>query len=278
MKLDESEVREQKLSAEHHAEARRSLEVLGYVVFENVLPESKIATLRSVFFKLLEENHAKLGDNRGKQRQGGVPLPIEEPFSDPDVMGNPLALDLIADLLDGDITCSYFSSDTPMPGSDYQPAHRDGKYLFPGLPVTITSYMYELNIPLVDFRPDNGPVEIWPHTHLVQDLELGAPDALERGTAAATQTEVQRFAAGLDPRPVIMPAGSFLIRDPRMWHRGTPNRSDQPRPMLSLSYHRPWYRFNSVSLRREVYDAWPQRMQQIFRLATIDGETSREFS
>jgi ectoine hydroxylase-related dioxygenase (phytanoyl-CoA dioxygenase family) len=277
VKLSEQEVRERKLSAEHHAEAKRALRALGYVVLESVLPEETVATLRSTFFELLDANVKKVGDNRGRQRQGGVPLPVEEPFSHPDVMGNPLALDVFADLLDGDITCSYFSSDTPLPGSDYQPAHRDGKYLFPGLPATVPPYMYELNIPLVDFREDNGPVEVWPHTHLIPALELSAPDALEQGAPGATTTEVQRFASGLGPRPVLMPAGSFLLRDPRMWHRGSPNGSDLPRPMLSLAYHRPWYRFNSVTLRREVYDAWPERMQRLFRLATIDGQTSREF-
>jgi hypothetical protein len=48
--------------------------------------------------------------------------------------------------------------------------------------------------------------------------------------------------------------------------------------MLSLAYHRPWYRFNSVTLSGEVYRTMPERMQRLFRLATIDGETSRDFS
>ena len=91
-------------------------------------------------------------------------------------------------------------------------------------------------------------------------------------------TSVQRFASELPSQPVIMPAGSFLIRDPRMWHRGTPNRSDAPRPMLSLAYNRTWYRFNAVTLSNEVYDAWPQSLQELFRLACIDGELSREFA
>ena len=278
MKLTDQEVRERKLTEAHHAEARRALEVTGYVIFESVLPADTVTALHSAFIELLEQNMREVGDNRGRQRQGGVPLPIEEPFSDPDVLGNPLAIDLLADLLDGDITCSYFASDTPLPGSDYQPAHRDGKALFPGSAFTVPPYMYELNIPLVDFRPDNGPLEVWPHTHRVQDISLAGPNALLLPAAEQRATEVQRFAAGLGPEPVLMPAGSLLLRDPRMWHRGSPNRSDAPRPMLAIAYNRPWYRFNSVRVSRGVYDAWPERLQQIFRLASIDGELSTEFA
>jgi ectoine hydroxylase-related dioxygenase (phytanoyl-CoA dioxygenase family) len=278
VRLDARELQNQKLSAEHHAEATRDLEVLGYVVLEGVIGQEKVEALRTAFFALLEENHRRLGDNRGKQRQGGVPLSIEEPFDDPAVLANPLALGVFGDLLQEDLICSYFSSDTGLPGSQYQPAHRDGKALFPGLPVTVPPYMYEVNIPLVDFREDNGPTEIWPMSHRISDVNLAAPDALERGFAAATETEIQRYVSGLNPQAVIMPAGSLLLRDPRMWHRGTPNNSDQPRPMLSLAYHFPWYRFNSVSVRGEVYEAWPEYMQRIFRLATIDGRTSIEFA
>ncbi|MDT7705913.1 MAG: hypothetical protein QOG20_1520 [Pseudonocardiales bacterium] len=278
MKLDASELRAQKLSAEHHAEVKRDLQVRGYAVLEKVIPDDKLEQVRSGFFERLAANVRQVGDNRGKQRQGGVPLPIEEPFTDPEIMANPLALDVYEDLLGADIACSYFSSDTPLPGSEYQPAHRDGQDLFPGLAVTLPAYMYEINIPLVDFREDNGPVEIWPFSHLVNGFSLGNPRALEHEGVSATQTEVQDYTASLSPQPVLMPAGSLLLRDPRMWHRGTPNRSDEPRPMLSLAYHRPWYRFNSVTLSGEVYRTMPERMQRLFRLATIDGETSRDFS
>lgn len=278
MKLDQSELSNQRLSDEHRAEVKRDLQVRGYAILEDVLPADKLERVRTAFFDRLDANVQRVGDNRGKQRQGGVPLPIEEPFTDPEIMANPLALDVYKELLGDDITCSYFSSDTPLPGSEYQPAHRDGQDLFPGLQATLPAYMYEVNIPLVDFREDNGPVEIWPFTHLVNELPLGNPRALEHEGVSATTTEVQQYAVSLSPQPALMPAGSLLLRDPRMWHRGTPNRSDRPRPMLSFAYHRPWYRFNSVSLRGDVYRAMPEDMQRLFRLATIDGETSRDFS
>jgi ectoine hydroxylase-related dioxygenase (phytanoyl-CoA dioxygenase family) len=297
MRLDPKEIAAWKLSDQHLEDAIRELRVTGYVIFEGILDAPRVQHLHSAFMGIFERYVAEIGDNRGKQRQGGVPLPIEGVFADPDLIGNPLVVDLLERLLGPELVCSYFASDTPMPGSEYQPVHRDGKDLFPGVPVTVPPYMYELNVPLVDFREDNGPVEVWPRTHLLSDFPLldQPRDELRAGNGQMTvtttsgrpvsvlasafrDTDVQRFAAGLAGQPVLMPAGSFLVRDPRMWHRGTPNRSSAARPMLSLAYGRPWYRFNAVTLQREVYDAWPQRVRELFRLACIDGSLSREFA
>jgi ectoine hydroxylase-related dioxygenase (phytanoyl-CoA dioxygenase family) len=297
MRLDPSEIAGWQLSDQHREEAVRALQVTGYVIFENVLAESHVQRLRSAFMDIFERYVAEIGDNRGKQRQGGVPLPLEGEFADPDLIGNAMVIDLIEQLLGPELVCSYFASDTPLPGSEYQPVHRDGKDLFPGVPVTVPPYMYELNVPLVDFRPDNGPIEVWPRTHLVSDFQLleQKRDELQAGNGQLTvttesgrpasvlasaqrDTEVQQFADGLAGQPVLMPAGSFLIRDPRMWHRGTPNRSTAARPMLSLAYGRSWYRFNAITLRRDVYDAWPHRVRELFRLACMDGVLSREFA
>ena len=297
MKLTREERDAWQLSDESLLEATRSLQVSGYVVLEEALSAPKVSELRGAFLSIFERYVAEIGDNRGKARQGGVPLPIEKPFSDPEIIANPMVLQVIRAVLGDDVVCSYFASDTPMPGSEYQPIHRDGKDLFPGLPVTTPPFMYELNIPLVDFRPDNGPVEVWPRTHLVNNFSLmeQGRDELRVGNGSMavttdtgkprvllgselTRTSVQQFANNIPGQPVLMPAGSFLIRDPRMWHRGTPNRSDAPRPMLSFAYGRTWYRFNAVNLSRNTYDAWPPDVQELFRLACIEGELSREFA
>jgi hypothetical protein len=297
MQLDAPEIAAWKLSDRHLEDAIRELQVTGYVIFENVLVAPRVQQLHSAFMDIFERYVAQIGDNRGRNRQGGVPLPIEGAFADPDLVGNPMVTDLLERLLGPDIVCSYFASDTPMPGSQYQPVHRDGKDLFPGVPVTVPPYMYELNVPLVDFREDNGPIEVWPRTHLVSDFPLleQPRDELRVGNgemkvtsttgrpvsvlaAEFRGTGVQQFADDLAGQPVLMPAGSFLVRDPRMWHRGTPNRSAAARPMLSLAYGRPWYRFNAINLSSDVYDAWPQRVRELFRLACIDGSLSREFA
>jgi len=54
----------------------------------------------------------------------------------------------------------------------------------------------------------------------------------------------------LDDEPLWMkrstlcpvPAGSVILRDPRAWHGGTPNLSDQIRLMPNIEYYSYWYR------------------------------------
>ena len=52
----------------------------------------------------------------------------------------------------------------------------------------------------------------------------------------------------LDRREKIAPPirantekGDVLIRDDRLWHRGLPNNSDLPRPMIAMIHRTAWY-------------------------------------
>ena len=82
---------------------------------------------------------------------------IEGAFAAPDVIGNPLVIDLFERLLGPDLVCSYFASDTPMPGSEYQPVHRDGKELFPGVPVTVVPGVTSAPAPTSEPLPTTTP-------------------------------------------------------------------------------------------------------------------------
>jgi hypothetical protein len=46
-----------------------------------------------------------------------------------------------------------------------------------------------------------------------------------------------------------MRMGDVMIRDVRAVHRGTPNFTDQPRPMVVLGYSRRWYYRPEVNIR-----------------------------
>jgi ectoine hydroxylase-related dioxygenase (phytanoyl-CoA dioxygenase family) len=71
-------------------------------------------------------------------------------------------------------------------------------------------------IPLVDLTRENGPTEFVPRSH----VSWGAAE------------------------PSIVPclkAGSYLVFDYRLRHRGLGNRSLAPRPLLYLTYAKPFF-------------------------------------
>jgi hypothetical protein len=169
MKLSEEELKSGTLSTETIQIAVDQVRINGYVIIEKILSKKKIQKLYQSFMETFENHISKNDLNRGKSRTQ-MYLPFVEPFIDSDVITNPFALPIIESLLGSDCACRYFASDTPLPGSEYQPVHSDLQALFPESMITLPPTGIVLNIPLVDFKENNGPVEIWPGgTHLIPE-------------------------------------------------------------------------------------------------------------
>lgn len=235
----------------------------GYFLLEEAFSAEKTDQLFSAFKMLLDHFRETNESNRGKNRYN-LALPPQSPFIDEDVIvGNP-AYDVLQRVLGDDLAVSFLAADTPLEGSDYQNAHADGRMLFPKLGISLPAYCLVMNILLVDFTKENGPLEIWPNgSHLFD------------GSEAMIGTEHRA------PEQVIAPAGSLLVRDHRMWHRGSPNRTPDMRPMMAVVYSKSWYRFGEaevgtlpVHLSEEQYLGWTDEMQKVFRFANVDGASN----
>jgi ectoine hydroxylase-related dioxygenase (phytanoyl-CoA dioxygenase family) len=112
---------------------------------------------------------------------------------------------------------------------------------------------------LTDFTTENGPLEVWPNgSHFFDPTEAISGSKLR------------------DPVAVIGPAGSVVVRDARMWHRGTPNRTPKMRPMLALTFQRSWFRFDAgfmpIAIEEETYRDWPKEMQRLFRFGRVPND------
>jgi hypothetical protein len=256
MKLSPEELERQVLKPETLQTAVQLVKVNGYVIFEGVLPHEGVQRLHAAFMRVFESYIARTDPNRGANRYQ-MHVPFMAPFIDPSVITNPLALAVIDELVSQECVCHYFASDTPLPGSDYQRVHSDIHLLFPETPLSLPAYAVVLNIPLVEFTEENGPLEIWPGgTHMM-------PGGIN----------IQEIAARLQSKRVLMPAGSLLIRDMRMWHRGTPNRAGAARPNMALIYARPWLKthYPPIGIPRETYEELSERGKRLFRLENIGG-------
>lgn len=259
MNLSIEEMSSKTLKPETIQLAVEHVRVNGYVVFEEVLPKAKLQDLYLNFMSVFEAHISKNEWNRGKNRTQMF-LPFIQPFIDPDVITNPFVLPIVYELLGENCACRYFASDTPLPGSEYQKVHSDLQALYPESSIILPPTGIVLNIPLVDFRADNGPLEIWPGgTHLM-------PENANRIES------LQSMAPVMYSEPVLMPAGSLLIRDIRMWHRGTPNQSDAARPNMALVYFRSWFNTESkIDIPLETYEALDVSAQQLFRFEDISS-------
>lgn len=271
LELTKEELTNAKLSPETLQDAIDQIKLDGYVLFENVLPQSLISELQSTYKAIFEEHVNKVGvdtqdvneeTKRGKNRFLMF-LPFEKPFNDANIIANQIVLQVMDAMLGKDYVCSYFASDTPLPGSDYQGVHSDDAALFPESDLVLPPAALVVNIPVVDTTELNGPMDIWPGGSHRMPENLNRPK------------RIQEVAARMNPTKVLMPAGSILIRDLRMWHRGTPNISDAARPNIAIIYSRPWYTrdHNSpkISIPQETYAQLPETTKRLFRLANIGG-------
>jgi ectoine hydroxylase-related dioxygenase (phytanoyl-CoA dioxygenase family) len=98
--------------------------------------------------------------------------------------------------------------------------------LFSELPnLVLPFYMMVVSFGLTKISAENGPVEVAPGTH-----------KLTREEALAAMEEPM-----LKMHSITMDIGDVLIRHPWVLHRGTPNKTDKPRPLVTIRYVRDWY-------------------------------------
>lgn len=205
----------------------------GFVTLRGHLDPDVLRGWARAFQPLLDSHIAREGSkqNRGSQRFY-VTLPFAEPFSDARIYEDEDILRIVETVAGSDPVMCQLAIDTPLRGSDYQEIHRDTPPLFPEIGFEPPSYQLAINFPLIDVTPEHGPVEIARGTHRLPRAE---------GEAMLARGEVQ-----LEPHPMAL--GDVMIRDVRGLHRGTPNRTDEPRPMVVIGYSRKWYYRPEVSI------------------------------
>lgn len=228
--VQEKEIAESKLTDKHIKQAVKAIQIEGYVVIENVVSHDSLDILR----ERMDADSKKLikagkwggaGTLKGHLQQGPPPF---APYIFKDVVSNPLIIQITKELLGEGLYNNFYNGNTNCPGSSTQPLHRDGDHLWQNQEIAHPTAEVVVNISPQDTTEENGSVELWPGSHL--DLSGQPIDA---------EIEAKR-------REIVPPIrgnakkGSVLIRDMRLWHRGVPNESDEPRHMIAMIHRIYW--------------------------------------
>ncbi|MDB5081070.1 MAG: Phytanoyl-CoA dioxygenase [Chloroflexi bacterium] len=233
-------------------------------VIPNLIPTAKIDQWYESFFPLLNRHIEREGHkiNRGPNRYY-VTLPFVPPFSDPEIFENDVILGVVEQIIGKDGVMCQLATDTPLKGSDYQEVHRDTQLLFPETGKESPPYQLAVNFPLIDMTLENGPFEVALGTHM-----LSKQEGLQRLETGEARLE-----------PVLLKKGDVMIRDVRHLHRGTPNHTDSPRPMVVIGYSRRWLFRPEVSIQvpRATWETLSDRAKFWLRFNPIveqlnDGE------
>ena len=161
-----------------------------------------------------------------------------------DIIANPLALS-VARALMGSAHLGLYTGNTMLAHtSQPQPVHWDVAQLWPGLEQAPPPAVLAVNIPLVDVTLENGALEVWPGTHL--DVRATAKSLV------VPEEWLEARRAQAPPVRVPMPKGTLLLRDLRMWHRGTTNSTSEARPMVAVTYQPWWHRPLAVDFYKDA--------------------------
>ncbi|HLL71816.1 MAG TPA: phytanoyl-CoA dioxygenase family protein [Pyrinomonadaceae bacterium] len=228
----------------------------GFCVLPEHFPTETLQAWRAAFAPLLAEHIAREGHlrNRGAARYY-VTLPFDAPFADPAIYEDPDVLAVVARLAGDDFTMVQLATDTPLLGSEYQDVHRDTPPLFPETGKETPPYQLAVNFPLVEVTRENGPFEVARGTHMLPKEEaLHLIETGERKLEALT-----------------MRLGDVMVRDVRALHRGTPNLTRVPRPMVVIGYSRRWLFRPEVTIHipRAVHETLSERARHMLRFNPV---------
>lgn len=209
------------------AEAISELNERGFCVLRELLPSQVIEACRAAFWPTLGLYLEANGDtpNRGPHRHF-LPMPFDGNCFAPEFFFDPNVLSIVRQVMDDRVVADQWNCDVPLQGSEYQQFHADyQRPLFAEEPdLQLPPYMLIASFGLVRVTDENGALEIAPCTHR---MPRGGLRQIAAGAIATCKIHLE--------------IGDLLIRHPWTLHRGTPNRTATPRPLVSIRYVRRWY-------------------------------------
>lgn len=232
------------------------LERDGICVIPGLFDPGLIDEWSHAFDALFRDRQARPGGLAPREQDRYyLTLPFVPPFANVDVWANPVVLRILNRVFAQEYVLVQLGADVPLRGSDYQEIHRDYRPLFTDQVVT-PLYALAVNFPLVDVNEENGPFHMARGTHV-----LGRDEALAK--VEAGEIPMESF---------HLRRGDAMIRTPLALHRGTPNRTDVPRPMVVMGYAMHWLHTPNVDLTlpRDYYESLPESARKLLRCEVVD--------
>ena len=306
IRLTREERDSQTLSASNRSLARFILSSRGYVILKDALSLDLAESLRkelTLVYQDCRETPAAVETGTGvespvklnvstrygatfwfRQLRWRVFPKLTPLLREPALLANPFVVPILEDLLGRDFTLKFVSTDTCAKGSLLQSPHRDidGKGIFANNRWRARGYI--VNVPVMECGLHNGPIEVWPGGSHMWTSELLDQFGLSLDIQDGPNPVVEELAVYFPSTRLALQPGEILIRDLAMWHRGTPNPSDQPRTMVTIGYFRRKYDYGygdpSYNLDYELFRGLHPRIQKMyephFRIAKRLGRRQRE--
>ena len=234
--ISSEELANGEMSQTHLDQAVHAICTDGYVILSGIISHAHLDLVREKMDEDLRTlmTASVLPVNFVKQHLQQDPPPFA-PYVFRDIVANPWVIQVTRTVLGEALFNSSYSGNTNCPGSGTQPVHVDHGQLWSGLKMAHPAVSLVINIAPMDVTEHNGSIELWPGSHL--DTNVAQEDA----TIKVDERIVEARREVAPPVRGNTKKGSVLIRDKRLWHRGMPNCSYQPRQMIAMVHNIHWF-------------------------------------
>jgi hypothetical protein len=204
--------------------ASQRFRIDGAVLIEDIVDIAVIAQARRAF----DEAYSNYLDGCARDdalivgdRRLIITINLEAPFDNPQFFANPYLLPVLREALDDGFVLGALGIVCSLASAPGQHRHADGGDLFPrsGIDKLLPASAITVVIPLLEMNEVHGTTALWLGSHRDASRAKNSEEAI---------------------RPIVR-EGSCMLWDFRLTHGGTPNRSASPRPLLYLTYCRPWF-------------------------------------
>jgi hypothetical protein len=245
-------------------EIRHLLETDGIIACKGAFSREWVQQLREDVDAAFEEARSREGGavGRGPERWY-VEIHPEALRGFVDLVDHPWVRTVCETMLGPDYQIVEVGFDTPFPGAQVQPWHRD----FPSPPETteehrLTSLAF--NLTTVDTTDEMGPFEI----ALGTQWDRGDGFDHEQFPPKSEYPRYESLAVRKYPQ-----VGDISARSALTIHRGTPNRSDVSRPVLVLGVDAPGAgndAHHDLAVTKRFWDRLPQRVRDHLSCPVVD--------
>lgn len=202
----------------------------GYTILPNIISRETINNLRQYLLNNLdtiEETDYNYYSGHKQQR-----LPINKQDIPWVILENEQIHQIVKGVLGSGYHLSSYTCNTNL-AKQFQPFHMDCSHFHNKNVRMIVGvgppHEIIVNIYLQDTSEHNGSLDIIPKSHLIPDAELGEDGEI-----------LSEYLKNMRSVRLNGHAGDVILRDKRTWHRGTKNKTEEPRFMIGIRYNSKW--------------------------------------
>lgn len=264
IRISEDEQTHAELNARRKRLAVRLFRKYGTLLVENAFPVALVQEMNEAYVSRYQRyftNEKKTDALKVGSKRYMITVDIDGPFNSPQVYANPFIEPIIQEVLGPNMIMGGFNSVCSLPESQHMRIHKDHPALFPESrdPDGLPSFAVTAVVAMRGFNAAAGTTRVFKGSNHVSS----------------------RKARQMDHQDPEGPQGSCLLMDYRLSHQGRANRSDEIRPILTMIYHRPWFRDivnygmqDPLRMSDEAYQAVPEVHRHLFDWAR--DTTSKE--